>query len=86
MSTPTEAAAKAKQLGPARGKSKVHLANLAKLKREHAEREKERDHISHLQDLAMNRNAREVKDQLEEKKRQQAMQQLIALEEKRAHR
>jgi len=56
------------------------------LKKEYAEREKEREHISHLQDLALNRHARQAKDQLEESKRQQAMQHLIALEEKRAHR
>ena len=79
--------------GPAKGKSpakrrqsKVHLANLAKLKKEHAEAEREKEHISHLQDLAMNRNTRRAKDQEEESRRQLALQHLVVLEEKRAHR
>jgi hypothetical protein len=56
------------------------------LKKERAEADREKEHLAHLQDLAMNRNTRRAKDQEEENRRQLALQHLMTLEEKRAHR
>ena len=70
----------------AKRRSKVHLANLAKLKKEHADEAKEKEHLSHLQDLALNRNARRAQEEKAETKRELAMQHLMTLEEKRARR
>jgi hypothetical protein len=47
----------------ARRRSKDHLANLAKLKKEHAEQAKEKERIAHVHDLA---NAKRARTEMEE--------------------